>query len=104
MNTQSKTVVFVTGAFVTHRGWDSWKKYFEDKGYITHAPAWPHKDAPTAEELRNRQPNDKALARLTLTELVDHYANFVKNLPEKIVDLNTSQRHHTVVQPEEKGN
>lgn len=79
---QSKTIVFITGAFVSHHGWSAWQSYFESKGYKTIAPAWPHKDAPAA-ELRNRQPDDTALAALTLTELIDHYAAIVKALPEK---------------------
>ena len=79
---QSKTIVFITGAFVSHHGWKAWQSYFESKGYKTIAPAWPHKDAPAA-ELRNRQPDDTALATLTLTELIDHYAAIVKALPEK---------------------
>lgn len=79
---KTKTVLFVTGAFVTHHCWDQWKVYFEDRGYTTVAPAWPFKDG-TAAELRARQPNDVDLARLTLAELVDHYADIAKNLPEK---------------------
>lgn len=78
----SKTIVFITGAFVSHHGWKAWQNYFESKGYKTIAPVWPHKDG-TAEELRNRQPNDTALAELTMTELVDHYAGIIKALPEK---------------------
>ena len=78
----SKTIVFITGAFVSHHGWKEWQTYFESKGYKTLAPAWPHKEG-TAAELRNRQPNDTALATLTLTELVDHYAAIIKALPEK---------------------
>ncbi|MGV2481483.1 UNVERIFIED_CONTAM: hypothetical protein IGO34_32305, partial [Salmonella enterica subsp. enterica serovar Weltevreden] len=42
---QSKTIVFITGAFVSHHGWSAWQSYFESKGYKTIAPAWPHKDA-----------------------------------------------------------
>jgi len=80
--TAAKTVVFITGAFVSHNGWNHWKSYFEEKGYKTLNPAWPHKDA-SAQELRNRQPNDNALANLTLSELIDHYALIVKSLPEK---------------------
>ena len=80
----TKTVVFVTGAFVSHNGWDQWRTYFENKGYTTYAPAWPYKDAP-ATELRDRQPDDTALAALTFKELVDHYANFVQSLPEKSI-------------------
>jgi pimeloyl-ACP methyl ester carboxylesterase len=85
----TKTVVFVTGAFVSHNGWDQWKSYFESKGYTTYAPAWPHKDAPAA-ELRDRQPNDIALAGLTFKELVDHYADFIKALPEKPIIIGHS--------------
>ena len=48
----TKTVVFVTGAFVSHNGWDQWRTYFESKGYTTYAPAWPYKDAPAAERSR----------------------------------------------------
>lgn len=79
---QSKTIVFITGAFVSHHGWSEWQKHFESKGFKTYAPSWPHKEG-SAQELRDAQPNDLALARLTLGELVEHYANFVKALPEK---------------------
>lgn len=79
---KTKTVLFVTGAFVTHHCWDEWKVYFENRGYTTLAPAWPFKDA-TAAELRARQPHDTDLAHLTLAELVDHYADIAKGLPEK---------------------
>jgi len=85
----SKTVVFITGAFVSHLGWSEWQKYFERKGYTTYAPSWPHKEG-TPQELRAKQPNDLSLARLTLTELVDHYANFVKALPEKPIIIGHS--------------
>lgn len=78
----SKTIVFVTGAFVSHNGWDHWRDYFESKGYATLAPSWPHKDG-TAEELRNRQPNDTDLAKVRYTDVVDHYADIIKQLPEK---------------------
>ncbi len=35
----SKHVVFVTGAFVTHFGWDEWQKYFQSKGFCKTARA-----------------------------------------------------------------
>jgi pimeloyl-ACP methyl ester carboxylesterase len=85
----SKTVVFVTGAFVTHHGWDQWRSYFDSKGYKTVAPAWPFKDA-SPDVLRKRQPNDTDLAALTLNELVDHYANIVKAQPEKPIVIGHS--------------
>src|SRR5690606_34614706 len=42
----------------------------------------PHKEG-TAKEVRSRQPKDVQLARLTLSELLDHYAGVIKQLPEK---------------------
>ena len=86
---QSKTILFVTGAFVSHSCWDEWRTYFENRGYKTHAPAWPHKDG-TAKELRARQPNDIALAQLTLPEMLDHFANKAKELPEKPIVIGHS--------------
>ncbi len=78
----SKTVVFVTGAFVSHNGWDEWRSYFESKGYKTIAPPWPYKDA-SAAELRARQPHDTDLAALKLSEVIDSYAAVAKGLSEK---------------------
>jgi len=77
----SKTIVFITGAFVGNNCWDEWKKYFESKGYNTMAPAWPHKDA-SPEELRNRQP-DAGIASNRLAALTDYYARIVDALTEK---------------------
>lgn len=85
----SKTIVFVTGAFVTHLGWDPWKAYFESKGYKTIAPPWPFKDG-TPEELRKRQPNDTGLAALTLSEVIDNYIKIIKSLPEKPIVIGHS--------------
>ncbi len=85
----SKTILFITGAFVTHRIWDKWKLWFEAKGYTCIIPSWPHKDA-TASELRSRRPNDSALARLTLDELVAYYEKIAANLPEKPIAIGHS--------------
>ncbi|MEP7111359.1 MAG: alpha/beta hydrolase [Ferruginibacter sp.] len=86
---QSKTIVFVTGAFVSNSCWDEWKTYFESKGYTTSAPRWPFKNG-SASELRNKQPNDTDLAALTLKDLVEHFAAIVKDLPEKPIVIGHS--------------
>lgn len=87
---QSKTIVFITGAFVSNSCWDEWRTYFENKGYTTIAPPWPHKDA-SIEELRSRHPhNDKPLALLTLKELKAHYRNIINALPEKPIAIGHS--------------
>ena len=85
----TKDVIFITGAFVTHRGWDAWRAYFEEHGYRTIAPPWPFKDL-APEELRDRQPYDTDLADLTLDELVEHYMSIVRTLPEKPIVIGHS--------------
>ncbi len=79
---QSKIVVFVTGAFVHHSSWNEWSAYFQSRGYSTVTPAWPHKDA-SPEALRNSV--NPGLAALSLKEIVDHYARIIEALPEKPV-------------------
>jgi pimeloyl-ACP methyl ester carboxylesterase len=79
----SKSVVFITGAFVGNNCWDEWKSYFESNGYTCMAPAWPQKDA-SPEELRNRAKDD-VLASITLTSLIDHFAEIINGLSEKPV-------------------
>lgn len=87
---KTKSVVFITGAFVSNICWDDWKKYFESKGYSVLAPAWPHKNA-SVEELRARHPHkDKELALLTLEELAEYHADIISSLPEKPVVLGHS--------------
>lgn len=80
-NGKSHTVLFITGAFVSHQGWDDWRDYFEQRGYKTLAPPWPHKDA-SPDALRARHP-DATLAGLRFPELVEHHARIARGLPEK---------------------
>lgn len=68
----SKSILFITGAFIGNNCWDEWSSYFESKGYRTVAPAWPHKDE-APEALRNRQP-DAGIASNRLAALTDYYA------------------------------
>jgi pimeloyl-ACP methyl ester carboxylesterase len=77
----SKSIVFITGAFMSNNCWEEWIIYFESKGYSCMAPVWPYKDAP-AEELRNR-PSSDPIALNTITSLTDHFAVIIKALAEK---------------------
>ncbi|MXV50595.1 alpha/beta fold hydrolase [Pedobacter sp. HMF7647] len=86
---QTKNIVFVTGAFVSNNCWDEWIPYFESKGYSAIAPPWPYKEG-TVSELRAKQPNDIDLATLTLSELVDHYADIIRKFPEKPIVIGHS--------------
>lgn len=89
MKANSKNVLFITGAFVSHNCWEEWVKYFEQKGYNALAPPWPFKDG-TAKELRDSQPYDIGLAMLTLTQLIDYYAGIAQSLPEKPIIIGHS--------------
>jgi pimeloyl-ACP methyl ester carboxylesterase len=84
----SKTIVFVTGCFVSYVGWNTWKNYFESKGYTVHTPPWPYKEAQPA-VLRSRHP-DPGIASLSLRKLVDHHAEFIGKLPERPIVIGHS--------------
>ena len=79
--TLPKSIVFITGTFISNNCWDDWKSYFANEGYKCIAPPWPFKDAP-AEELRNRPAQDP-MASNTLASLVDHFSSIIISLPEK---------------------
>jgi pimeloyl-ACP methyl ester carboxylesterase len=79
--TKSKTILFITGAFVTNTGWAEWETYFKQHGYTVYAPAWPYKNA-SAKELRSRHP-DRELASLRLDSVVNYFVAFAERLPEK---------------------
>ncbi len=78
---QTKTVVFIHGLYLTPICWDGWKTEFEAKGYKAFAPAYPFIDADPA-TLRKRHPDTK-LASLDLKQVLQHYRDFIKTLPEK---------------------
>jgi len=83
----SKTILLITGAFVSNSGWDEWKSYYESKGYKVIAPAWPHKKG-SPSELRN-QP-DSLIANLSLPEVVEYHAKIIDSLGEKPIVIGHS--------------
>jgi pimeloyl-ACP methyl ester carboxylesterase len=83
-----RSILFITGTFLSHNCWDEWKLYFESKGYKCLAPAWPYKNAST-EDLRNWD-SGSAIALNGLAALTDHFAAIVKNLPEKPIIIGHS--------------
>lgn len=86
---EKKTILFITGAFVSHHNWDAWIAYFKKLGYDAIAPPWPEKNG-TAAELRELQPNDTNLALLTLKEVIDHYAFIASRFSEKPIIIGHS--------------
>ena len=77
----SNSIVFIHGMFVTPLCWEAWIDYFQTRGYTCAAPAWPGRDKPI-ETLRANHP-DPQLGRLTLGDIVEHYASHIKTLGEK---------------------
>ncbi|TRW27282.1 alpha/beta hydrolase [Flavobacterium zepuense] len=89
MSTENyKTILFITGAFVSNICWDEWREFFEKRGYHTLAPPWPYKDAPV-DVLRKRHP-DAQVASLRLEQLIQHYEDIAKNLPYKPIIIGHS--------------
>lgn len=85
---KSKTILFITGAFVSNACWDDWKIFFKSKGYETLAPPWPQKDAPVS-VLKFRHP-DSDVAALRLADLEQHYEEIVRALPDKPIVIGHS--------------
>ena len=63
-------ILFVHGAWVNGRCWDSFRGRYAARGYTCHAPSWPHDERPV-EELRASP--DPALAGVGIGEIVAHY-------------------------------
>ncbi|MFN8033978.1 alpha/beta hydrolase [Mycobacterium sp. ST-F2] len=64
------------GLWVTPRSWEGWKAHYEAKGYRVLAPAYPGFEI-EVEELRK---NPDIIAKLTVPETVDHFANVIEEL------------------------
>lgn len=77
----TKTIVFITGAFISHLCWKEWIVFFEAKGYKPVAPPWPYKNE-DVEILRSEHPGSK-IALLRLSHLIDYYTEIIEKLPEK---------------------
>ena len=76
-----KTIMFITGAFISHACWKEWIVFFEDNGYKTVAPPWPHKNE-SAVVLRQAHSESK-IASTRLSDLLDYYTEIIDKLPEK---------------------
>ncbi len=79
-NLQTRTVLFITGAWMHVSSWDKFRSAFEEAGFKTVAPAWPYLDKPAAELRANV---DKGLNTLTFGKIVDHYARIIEGLDEQ---------------------
>jgi pimeloyl-ACP methyl ester carboxylesterase len=70
------TIVLINGLWMTALSWENWVKRYANKGYSVIAPNWPGMGG-DIEQLR-RDPS--SFATLGLTEVVDHYEQFIRGL------------------------
>lgn len=78
---RTKTLMLISGAFVTNECWDGWQSYFEQKGYTVILPAWPYKDGKVS-ALRS-QFKKVIPAQYDLQYIVDYHADIIDTFTEK---------------------
>lgn len=76
----SKTIMLIHGAWLNAHGWETWKPYYEAKGFTVVAPSWPYDDRAPADL---RASPDPKLGSLGHKQTIDHYDALVRALPEK---------------------
>ena len=77
----TQTIIFIHGMYMSPLCWEQWMDYYQSKGSRCLAPAWPGRDRPV-ETLRKQHP-DPQLGSLTLNDVLSHFTNVIKGLPEK---------------------
>ena len=78
---EARTVVMIHGLWITAASWAPWAERYRAAGHEVLTPAWPTMDLPV-EELR-RDPS--GTLRLTVPQLVDHFAGIVRDLDRPIL-------------------
>ena len=76
-STDRTPVVFIHGLWLHATSWATWASLFGDAGYEPIAPGWPG-DPDTVEAARA---NPEALADHGISEVTDHYAKIIEQLP-----------------------
>jgi pimeloyl-ACP methyl ester carboxylesterase len=77
----TKTIMFISGPFVSHDYWEEWLTYFESRGYIVVAVPWLHKND-SVKNLRTNDPCNK-IGLITLSDLLCYYSEIIEKLQEK---------------------
>lgn len=76
--TDRPPLMFIHGAWLSARSWDTFAEYFEARGYPVSAPEWPRKEGDVG-ELREEAEELKGLG---ITEIVDHYEEQIRALDD----------------------
>ena len=76
MPLQPNSIVLINGLWMTALSWENWVKRYTDKGFHVVAKSWPGMDIDINELRRNPAP----VARLGITEIVDHYEKIIRGM------------------------
>jgi len=76
METERPHLMFIHGAWLSARSWETYADYFGKKGYDVSAPEWPRKQG-DVEEIRETADDS---AGLGVTEIVEHYESLIGEL------------------------
>src|SRR5438876_10743272 len=79
-------VVFIHGLWLHADSWKPWIELFRAAGFDPIAPGWPGEPATVAEA--NAHP--ERLANVGIDEVVTHYAQIIRTLPEKPIVIGHS--------------
>lgn len=80
MTSPTNSIVFVHGAWMTAASWDNFIPPFAAAGFSAHVPTWPGLDGLSAAEINAAPP--AGFGGLRIGTIVDHYADFIRSLPE----------------------
>ena len=85
---KTKTIVFIHGMYMNSLCWEHWVAHYQAKGYMCLAPDWPGRDQ-MIDVLRKNHP-DSRLGQLTLSRVLEHFADIIKKLNEKPIIIGHS--------------
>lgn len=77
MTQEKGTIVLIHGLWMTPLCWEHWIPRYTAEGYKVVAKGWPGVDDAPIDQLRS---NPEPLAKLGVTEIVDHYEKIIRDL------------------------
>lgn len=76
----TKTIVFIHGLFLNPLSWAEWMKFFSEREFKCHAPAYPYHEG---EPAKLREKIHPGLPKLTFADVLESNLKFIESLPEK---------------------
>jgi pimeloyl-ACP methyl ester carboxylesterase len=76
MKRKMETIVLIHGLWMAASSWNSFRRFYEERGYQVLTPAWPRMPASLGDIRRD----PSAIASLGLREIAEHYENIIHSL------------------------